>query len=214
MRWYTNIVISYFQAIILGLLQGISELFPISSQGHSVIFPRLFGWNIHQEAPYFLTFLVATHVATAIVLLLFFLKDWIKIFQGIVRSIVEREIKDNDIDAKLGWLLIIGTIPAGILGILFEDSLKTFFSSPQIVAVFLILNGGMLFLGELLRRRKSFIGIHESESRIAQTKWFQAFGVGAAQAIALFPGFSRTGSTLVGGLLVGLSHEDALRYSF
>jgi len=214
MRWYTNIVISYFQAIILGFLQGISELFPISSLGHSVICPRLFGWNIHQEAPYFLTFLVATHVATAIVLLLFFLKDWIKIFQGIVRSIVEREIKDNDIDAKLGWLLIIGTIPAGILGILFEDSLKTFFSSPQIVAVFLILNGGMLFLGELLRRRKSFIGIHESESRIAQTKWFQAFGVGAAQAIALFPGFSRTGSTLVGGLLVGLSHEDALRYSF
>ena len=207
-------MITYFQAIILGFLQGISELFPISSLGHSVIFPRLFGWNIHQDASYFLTFLVATHFATALVLFLFFWKDWKRILQGIFRSLKEREIKESDTDAKLGWLLVVGTIPAGILGILFQDSLKAFFSSPQIVAFFLIANGVMLFLGEMLRRKKSFGIVRETEGRIAKTSWAQAVGVGASQSLALFPGFSRTGSTLVGGLLVGLSHEDAVRYSF
>lgn len=207
-------MITYIQALVLGVLQGVSELFPISSLGHSVIFPSLFGWNIHQNAPYFLTFLVATHFATALVLFLFFWKDWLLIFQGIIRSLQEREIKDSDTYAKLGWLLIIGTIPAGLLGIIFEQQLKTFFASPTLVALFLIANGAMLFLGELLRRRKEIDHAPNAESRIAKTSFLQAFGVGAAQAIALFPGFSRTGSTLVGGLLVGLSHEDAVRYSF
>lgn len=207
-------MITYLQAIILGLLQGISELFPISSLGHSVIFPRLFGWNIHQDAQYFLTFLVATHLATAVVLFLFFWKDWLRIFQGIFRSLKEREIKDSDTDAKLGWLLVVGTLPAGILGVLFQDPLKAFFANPQLVALFLIANGVMLLLGEVLRRKKSFGNTLQPEGRIAQTSWLQAVGVGASQALALFPGFSRTGSTIVGGLLVGLNHEDAVRYSF
>lgn len=204
-------MISYFQAVILGILQGISELFPISSLGHSVIFPRLVGWNIHQDAPYFLTFLVATHFATAVVLVFFFWKHWVRIFYGFLRSLRDREIKD--VDAKLAWLLIIGTIPAGLLGVLFQDSLKTFFASPQIVAVFLLCNGIMLFAGEMLRRKRAG-QVKNPESNIAKTSWLQAFFVGASQAIALFPGFSRTGSTLVGGLLVGLSHEDAATYSF
>lgn len=206
-------MITYFQAIILGILQGISELFPVSSLGHSVIFPSLVGWNIHQDAPYFLTFLVATHLATAIVLLGFFWEDWMRIVKGIFRSLKEREISNNDPDAKLGWLLIVGTIPAGILGVLFQKPLESFFASPRQAAFFLLLNGFLLLGGEFLRRKK-LSALHDSDSRIAQTSWLQAIGVGASQAIALLPGFSRTGATLVGGLLVGLSHIDAARFSF
>src|SRR5882724_7175885 len=110
--------ISYFQAIVLGLLQGFSELFPISSLGHSVILPQLFGWNIHQNDPYFITFLIATHLATAIVLFLFFFKDWMRILSGMWRSLAERQIAADNTDAKLGWLLVVGTVPAGILGLL------------------------------------------------------------------------------------------------
>ena len=106
-------LITYPQAIILGLLQGVSELFPVSSLGHSVILPSLLGWNIHQNDKYFLTFLVATHLATAIVLFIFFWRDWMRIFKGLGRSLRDREISDDDPDARLGWLLVVGTIPAG-----------------------------------------------------------------------------------------------------
>src|SRR5258706_686635 len=147
-------MITYFQAIVLGALQGISELFPISSLGHSVIFPELVGWNLDQKAPYFLTFLVATHFATAIVLFLFFRKDWIRIIKGVIRSLKEREIRSDDTDAKLGWLLIIGTIPAGILGLLFEESIKSLFASSSISTLFLFLNGILLFGAEFLRRKR------------------------------------------------------------
>ena len=105
--------ISYFQALILGLTQGIAEPFPISSLGHGVIIPELFGWNIHQNDDYFLAFLVATHCATAIVLFFYFLADWMRIFRGLGRSIRDRGIAPGDDDARLGWLLVIGTIPAG-----------------------------------------------------------------------------------------------------
>src|SRR3954449_11990271 len=107
--------ISYFQAAVLGLLQGAAELFPVSSLGHSVIAPRLLGWDIHQSDEYFLTFLIATHLATALVLLGFFWQDWVRIVRGLGRSIRDREVTDSD--AWLGWLIIIGTIPAGLLGL-------------------------------------------------------------------------------------------------
>src|SRR5258707_14242192 len=112
--------ISYFQAVVLGLLQGFSELFPISSLGHSVVLPRLLGWDIHQNDDYFLTFLVATHLATALVLLGFFARDWARIVRGLGRSLRDREIRADDTDAKLGWLLIVATIPAGLLGLALE----------------------------------------------------------------------------------------------
>src|SRR5664279_2413305 len=102
--------ISYFQAIVLGLVQGVAEPFPISSLGHGVVLPRLFGWNIHQNDKFFLTFLIDTHLATAIVLLFFFLKDWIRIAKGLGRSLQQREIRADDTDARLGWLLVVGTI--------------------------------------------------------------------------------------------------------
>ncbi|HXR11587.1 MAG TPA: undecaprenyl-diphosphate phosphatase [Gaiellaceae bacterium] len=206
--------ISYFQGAMLGLLQGVSELFPVSSLGHSVILPKLVGWNIHQNAPYFLTFLVATHLATAIVLLGFFWRDWVRIVRGLGRSLRDREIGPGDTDAKLGWLLVVGTIPAGILGITLQGKLRHLFASPQSAAIFLACNGLLLFGAELLRRRAPQTDI-DDDARIArQVGWWQAGVVSAAQAIALVPGFSRSGASMGGGLLVGLSHKDAARFAF
>jgi undecaprenyl-diphosphatase len=207
-------LITYTQAIILGLLQGVSELFPVSSLGHSVILPKLLGWNIHQNDPYFLAFLVATHLATAIVLLIFFWRDWVRIVKGIGRSLRDRGIDPEDTDAKLGWLLVVGTIPAGLLGLLLQDPLRHAFASAKSAAFFLMLNGLLLFGAELLRRRAPQVD-EDDDARIARTVgWRGAFAVGAAQAIALIPGFSRSGATMGGGLLVGLSNKDAARFAF
>jgi undecaprenyl-diphosphatase len=204
--------ISYFQGAMLGLLQGVSELFPVSSLGHSVILPKLVGWHIQQNKPYFLTFLVALHLATALVLLGFFWRDWVRIVKGIGRSLRDREIRDTD--AKLGWLLVVGTIPAGILGLAFQDSLRNLFAKPEYASIFLALNGLLLYGAELLRRRAPVVA-EDDDERIARTVgWWQSFTVGAAQAIALLPGFSRSGASMGGGLLVGLSHKDAARFAF
>ena len=205
--------ITYFQGAILGLLQGVTELFPISSLGHSVILPSLFGWNIHQNEPYFLSFLVATHLATALVLLGFFWRDWVRIVKGIGRSLRDREI-GADPDAKLGWLLVVATIPAGILGLLLQDALRKLFASPEYASIFLALNGVLLFGAEALRRRAPET-TDDDDGRIARkVGWWQSATVGAAQAIALIPGFSRSGAAMGGGLLVGLSHRDAARFAF
>ena len=199
---------------MLGLLQGVTELFPISSLGHSVVLPRLLGWNIHQNDSYFITFLVATHLATAIVLFLFFWRDWVRILKGIGRSLRDRGIAEGDTDAKLGWLLVVGTVPAGILGLLLEHPLRQLFASARSAALFLMLNGLLLFAAEALRRRAPQTDI-DDDRRIARHVAFpQSFAVGAAQALALIPGFSRSGATMGGGLLVGLSHKDAARFAF
>jgi undecaprenyl-diphosphatase len=205
--------ISYFQGAILGLLQGVTELFPISSLGHSVILPNLLGWNIHQDQQYFLTFLVATHLATALVLLGFFWRDWVRIVKGIGRSLRDREI-GADPDAKLGWLLVVGTIPAGILGLLLQDALRKFFASPEYASIFLALNGVLLFGAEALRRRAPETTDDNDERIAGKMGWWQTATVGAAQSIALIPGFSRSGAAMGGGLLVGLSHRDAARFAF
>ena len=208
-------LLSYAQAVILGLLQGFAELFPVSSLGHSVILPGLLGWDIHQNDPFFLTFLVGTHFATALVLLGFFWRDWVRIVKGIGRSLRDRGIAPDDKDAKLGWLLVVGTIPAGILGLALESALRSVFASARSAAFFLILNGFMLYGAELLRRRAPEPEFGDPDGRVARRVGFRgAFGVGAAQALALIPGFSRSGATMGGGLLVGLSNEDAARFAF
>jgi undecaprenyl-diphosphatase len=208
--------ISYLQAIILGLVQGIAEPFPISSLGHGVVLPQLFGWNIHQNDDYFLAFLVATHCATAIVLFFFFFDDWMRIFRGLGRSLRDREIRADDSDARLGWVIVMGTIPAGLLGLLLEHPLRTLFASAQTAAAFLILNGILLLLFERLRRRPPREGdyLGDSDPRIAKMSFKQALAIGAAQAAALIPGISRSGITMGGGLIAGLSNEDAARYAF
>jgi undecaprenyl-diphosphatase len=210
--------ISYGQAILLGLLQGFAELFPISSLGHSVIVPQILGWNIHQNDAYFIDFLVATHLATALVLLGFFWRDWVRIVKGLWRSLREREIAPDNTDGKLGWLLVIGTIPAGILGLLFENALRDVFASGKSASFFLILNGIMLYGAERLRRRApeavSSDG-EESDRRIAGVlRYVHSVFIGGAQSLALIPGFSRSGASMAGGLLVGLNNEDAARFSF
>ena len=208
---------SYLQAIILGLLQGVSELFPISSLGHSVILPKLLGWDIDQHDPFFLDFLVATHLATALVLLGFFWRDWVRIVGGLVWSLRQREVRADDADARLGWLLVVGTIPAGLLGLLLEERVRALFASPQIIAAVLALNGVLLYGAERLRRRARLSSATEPDAdrRIAtELSWGKSVAVGAMQALALVPGFSRTGATIGGGLLVGLSHEDAARFAF
>lgn len=226
------------QAAILGFLQGLTELFPISSLGHSVILPKLFGWNLDQNSGDFLTFLIATHLATAIVLFIFFLKDWIEIFKGLARSVRARKISPTDTYAKLGWLLIVGTIPAGILGLVLEKPIRALFASPMTAAAFLVVNGLVLFTAERLRRREtqrveplsvsartSPHGAQEPGEPAANAEdpdagiatvlsWKQALGIGAAQAAALVPGISRSGSSMVGGLLSGLNNENAARFSF
>jgi undecaprenyl-diphosphatase len=203
--------ISYFQAIILGLTQGVAEPFPISSLGHAVVLPRLFGWNIHQGDKFFLTFLVATHFATALTLLLFFLRDWIKIVGGILRSLRMREVREDDVYARLGWLLIVGTIPAGIIGLLLQESLRKLFASAAIAAAFLIVNGIALLI-KRPPQPDDYLG--DGDARIATLSWRQAIAIGTSQAAALIPGISRSGFAMGGGLLAGLSNEDAARYSF
>jgi undecaprenyl-diphosphatase len=209
--------ISYLQALILGLTQGIAEPFPVSSLGHGVIIPSLFGWNIHQNDDYFLAFLVATHCATALVLFFYFLQDWVRIFKGFFRSVGARAIPEGDDDARLAWLLIVGTIPAGILGLALQHPLRSLFASAETASLFLILNGILLLAFERLRRRRPESGDGEGDSdpRIARrVSLRQAAAIGTAQAAALVPGISRSGMTMGGGLLVGLSNEDAAKFGF
>jgi undecaprenyl-diphosphatase len=210
--------ISYLQALILGLTQGIAEPFPVSSLGHAVIIPGLLGWNIHQNDDYFLSFLVATHCATALVLFIYFWSDWKRILAGLWRSIrAGGRLGPDDVDARLGWLLVVGTIPAGILGLALQHALRTLFASPESASIFLIVNGILLLAFERLRRRRPEPGDGEGDSdpRIAQRVTFkQAAAIGTAQAAALIPGISRSGVTMGGGLLAGLSNEDAAKFGF
>jgi undecaprenyl-diphosphatase len=202
------------QAFILGALQGVTELFPISSLGHSVILPAVLHWHINQNSTYFVLYLVATHFATALVLLGFFLKDWVLIVKGFFRSVRQRTIEPNDIYAKISWLIIIGTVPAGIIGVLLQKRLEALFASAVIASVVLILNGIMLYGTEVMRKKSIQQQLLSADAGIAHMSWKQAFQVGLAQCLALIPGFSRTGSTLSGGLLSGLSHEESARFSF
>ncbi len=220
--------ITYFQAIILGLVQGLAEPFPISSLGHGVILPRLAGWNIHQNDKFFITFLVATHLATAIVLFGFFFGDWLRIFKGIGRSLRDRVIGPEDHDARLGWLLVVGTIPVGIIGLLLEDPLRHVFASAMSAAAFLVVNGIALLVFERLRKRPPAAAGDpvagggpetgdrggEVDAQLAGISWRQAVLIGTAQAAGLMPGLSRSGFSMGGGLLAGLSNENAARYGF
>ncbi len=207
--------ISYLQAIILGAVQGIAEPFPISSLGHGVIAPSLFGWDIHQNDEFFLSFLVATHCATAAVLFFFFLKDWMRIFRGLGRSVRGRSTPE-DTDARLGWVIVAGTIPAGIVGLALEHKLRELFASPTSAAIFLTINGVLLLIFERYRRRPPRPGDFEGDvdGRISKISLKQALAIGTAQVAALIPGISRSGITMGGGLLTGLSNDDAARYSF
>ncbi|MHB8669829.1 MAG: undecaprenyl-diphosphate phosphatase [Acidimicrobiales bacterium] len=279
--------LSYFQAIVMGLLQGVTELVPISSLGHSVLLPKLLGWNdlvrfqSESESP-FLAFLVGLHVATATALLVFYRDEWFRLLAGLFRSLRRRRVETAD--ERLIWLLIVATIPAGLIGLIFEHSIRTLFAKPLAAAVFLTLNGLVLLAGERYRRRLSAgvgpqaaaegrpvpgappaprgpavpgappaprgpavpgaspaargpavpgaspaargpaapgavapgtTGRSRERGRLLATLDYREAGVvGVAQVFALFAGISRSGITMVAGLVRGLNHEDAARFSF
>ncbi len=218
--------LTLFQAIVLALLQGVTELFPISSLGHTVILPGLLGWgNLQTDTSCggqscFLPFITALHLGTSVALLIYFWRDWLQVGQTLVVSIRDGEVKRGG-ESWVSWLIIIGCIPAGLIGVFLETPLKEIFGSPLLAATFLIVNGSILFAGERLRRRSearfSVLSPKEREAQfrtLPSLSWKEAVVVGLAQSAALIPGFSRSGITIVAGLGVRLNHEDAARFSF
>jgi undecaprenyl-diphosphatase len=225
-------MLTYLQAIILGVFQGVTELFPVSSLGHSVLIANLFGWHsvssqqmAHSST--FLDLLVMMHVATAIALIIFYREQWLRIVRGLKRSIDKRTI-GNDSDAKLAWLLIAATVPAGLIGLLFEHALRAAFATAFFAIVFIILNGIMLLKGDKLvtqaelarpRQRRDVSADELAASHTARVisdrLTFERAGlIGISQIGALLPGISRSGITMLAGLRSGLDHQDAARFSF
>src|SRR5438128_2749027 len=200
---------SVFQALVLALLQGVTELFPVSSLGHTVILPKLLRWNIDQADPTFLAFVVLLHVGTATALLIYFWRDWLAIVGGVARSVIDGRMHGTP-DERLGWRLIAGTLPVGLAGVLFQKQVQALFASPRTASVFLIINGGIMFAGERLRRRAA--NFEEGRTALNQLSIRSAVGIGSAQILALLPGISRSGSSMVAGLFGNLTHEAAARF--
>jgi undecaprenyl-diphosphatase len=192
------------QAVIIAILQGVTELFPVSSLGHAVVLPKLLGWNIDQASPDFLPFLVVLHLGTATALLVYFWRDWMGLLLAFVGvgSGDERRAQ-----WRLLWLIVLATIPAVILGFALEKWFKQLFGAPTAAALFLIVNGGLLYIGERLRRKSG-------DKTLGQLSWIGALLIGLAQSTALVPGISRSGATMVGGLLLGLHHKESAHFSF
>lgn len=197
---------SIWEAFWLALLQGATEILPVSSLGHGVILPSLLGWKIDQKSPTFLPFFVVLHLGTATALFAFFRREWVALIKGFFRTLPARSLKQNP-EGRLAWLVVAGTIPAGLVGLIFEKTLAENFARPSVAAVFLVINGVVLILGERLRRRRVKTGVDK-------LSFPQAMIVGTSQVLALIPGISRSGITVVGGLASGLSAEMAARFSF
>ena len=193
------------QAVIIAVLQGVTELFPVSSLGHAVVLPSLFGWSVDQSAPDFLPLLVVLHVGTATALLIYFWQDWARLLLAFVGVGPGEE---RQAQWRLLWRIVLATVPAAILGFALEKWFKHLFGAPSIAAVFLIVNGALLFVGERLRRKAA------GGKTLAQLGWMGALFIGFAQSTALIPGISRSGATMVGGLLLGLHHKESAHFSF
>jgi undecaprenyl-diphosphatase len=247
--------LSYLEATVVGLFQGVTELFPVSSLGHSVLVPALIGGRWAQdlnvsspESPY-LAFIVGLHVATAAALLLFFWRDWVQIIAGFFTSIRYRRIQTTG--ERLAWLIVVGTVVVGVCGLALEHTFRTTLGKPIPAAAFLIANGVILYAGEHLRRRlgtgtgdhaananpmlsgnhtrlaegpatregltASTAAVDESsgvDDQLAKTPLWRGALIGSAQTLALLPGISRSGVTMTAGLLRGLTHDEAARFSF
>lgn len=192
------------QAIIIAAIQGVTELFPVSSLGHAVVLPKLLGWNLDQDSPSFLPFLVMLHVGTLIALLLYFWRDWV----GIVAALFGKGSRESVREGRrLLGLLIAGTIPAVILGYVLNKPLHALFNAPMLVAGMLIVNGVILLIAERLRRRAG-------SAELNTLSYAQAVVIGTFQAGALIPGLSRSGLTMGAGLRCGLSHAQSARFTF
>jgi undecaprenyl-diphosphatase len=216
--------ITYFQAIVLGVLQGVTELFPISSLGHTVLFPTLFGWNhvvdiqSQSESPW-LAFVVMLHVGSALGLLFYYRRDWVEIVGAFFNTLKTRRAGTSN--ERLAWLIIIASIPAGVLGLVFEHQLRTLTAKPEVAAAFLMVNGLVLFAAERFRRRAQVRELAVKEGakpdggrELDTLEYREAFVVGVAQSTALVAGISRDGVTMGAGLARGLDHSDSARFAF
>ena len=190
------------QAIIMAVLQGVTELFPVSSLGHAVILPRLLKWGVDEKAPDWLAYLVVMHLGTSIALFAFFWRDWL----SFLRSLINASDSRAKTDRRTFFFVVLATIPAVIVGSLFRKLLGDAFASPAIAAAFLIVNGFILYFGDRIGE--------ESVGSLGQLNWKGALAVGFAQCLALIPGISRSGATMVAGVVAGLKHSEAARFSF
>jgi undecaprenyl-diphosphatase len=195
--------VSLWFLVFLSVLQGVTELFPVSSLGHTLLVPALFGMHIDKHAPQLLPFLVALHLGTALALLWYFRERWIALIGGFSAQLGGRK---ND-DGHMMWALIIGTIPTGIVGLLLEKRIERVFHDLRIVAIALIVNGVLLWIGDRIQRSRA----HQPPEKMT---FKQAFLVGLAQIGALIPGFSRSGLTMIAGNVAGLTAEKAAEFSF
>jgi undecaprenyl-diphosphatase len=239
--------VTFLQAIVIGIIQGVAELFPISSLGHTVIIPAFIGgsWSrlvtqqASSESPY-LAFVVGLHVATALALLTYFWRDWVRIIKGFFSSLAKRRAETAD--ERAAWFVIVATIPVGILGLSLEHQLRTLFAKPLAAATFLTINGLILLGGEWLRRkgranpkvrpsaaadgpvrdggalaseRGAPVGTDAHDPEVlGSLRLRDALVVGVAQSASLLAGISRDGICMVTGLVRGLSYEDAARFAF
>lgn len=212
---------TFLQALFMGLLQGATELFPVSSLGHAVLIPSLLHWTFKLSDRSFVPFLVLLHLGTAGALLVIYRDQWLQIVRGFFTAAMRGQIETDS--ERLAMLLLVGTIPAGILGVYLEHALKNLFANPRAAAAFLLINGFLMLGAEFLRRRAERRAAVEGKPRVEQEERFGAAEhitfraavlVGACQALALLPGISRSGVTIGGGLLAGLRHQEAARFSF
>jgi undecaprenyl-diphosphatase len=228
--------LTYLESGVVGLIQGVSEMFPVSSLGHNVLIPAIVGGSwardldvASPESPY-LAFIVGLHVATAIALLIYFWRDWLKIIGGFLSSV--RDLSVETADQKLAWMIILATIPVGIVGVVFEHTFRVLFARPILAGIFLMVNGLILLAGERHRTRASLAAdaavaaarapgraaeladARQADLRLASMGYPKAVIIGSAQVFALLAGISRDGVTIVAGLRRGLSREDAARFAF
>jgi len=211
----------------MGLVQGLTELFPVSSLGHGVLVPALLGWHNlvnsqTQSQSFFLVFLVGLHVGTAIGLIVYYRATWLALLRGLLHQLggVPRDgvgslwrLNGPHIDAnyRLLFVLALGSVPVGIVGVVLEHKLRVLFDKPLAAAVFLCVNGVILLVGERLRRN---VGRHARFKRIATMSPGNALVIGSSQILALFAGISRSGVTMVTGLTSGLDHEESANFAF
>jgi undecaprenyl-diphosphatase len=222
--------LTIWQTILLALLQGVTELFPISSLGHTVIIPGLLGWgNLETDTACggqscFLPIIVALHLGTAIALVIYFWRDWLQVLRSVFTAVKDAELRKGT-DEWVSFMVILGCIPAGLIGVFLETPLKQLFASPLLASTFLVVNGSLLFLGERMRLRSESretnlspnLNPKEREAKfrsLSSLSVKEALIVGCAQSLALIPGLSRSGTTMVAGLGIRLTHEDAARFSF
>jgi undecaprenyl-diphosphatase len=216
--------LSYFQAIVLGALQGVTELFPISSLGHTVLFPTLFGWNKLVDAQsesesFWLALVVLLHVGSALGLLAYFWSDWVQIVRAFFRTLGTRRIETPT--ERLAWLIIVASVPAGIIGLALEHELRTITAKPELAAIFLTVNGCLLIAAERFRRRAAVreLAIREGAKadggrELRTLEYREALVIGTAQTTALVAGISRDGVTMGAGLARGMDHSDSARFAF